>query len=172
MDAALNLKTPFFQSFDASSISSLMQRLAKLSETERRRHPDFLGEGLHFQTFGLAAKPLPLVVKLAKSSFLEQGFTKVKQWRQAIQHLKTVEATNLIPPMEVIENDGVIGLVMPKGQHLAKNQTLALPLEAKLFEMAQALRQAGLVLDDYPQLLHHDGIPFIRDWSDLQMIRR
>lgn len=168
--SSASLKTAFFQSFDASSISSLTQRLAKMSESERRNHSDFLGEGLHFQTFQLRTQPMNLVVKVAKSSFVDQGFQELKRWRRAIQQLKTVSYNTLIPPMEVIENAGVIAIIMPRGQHLGKQPTLSLPLDTELYETAQALRQAGLVLDDYPQLLQCNGIPFIRDWSDLHLM--
>ena len=168
--SSASLKTAFFQSFDASAISSLTQRLAKMNETERRAHGDFLGEGLHFQTFHINTKPMNLVVKVAKSSFLKQGFHELKQWRQAIQQLKNVAYNALIPPMEVMEHSGMIAVVMPKGQHLNKQPTLSVPLDTELYETAQSLRQAGLVLDDYPQLLQCNGIPFIRDWSDLQLI--
>lgn len=164
------LKTAFFQSFDASQASSLTQRLAKMTETERRNQSDFLGEGLHFQTFQLSSKPMNLVIKVAKSSFLNQGFQELKRWRRAIQQLKTVTHNTLIPPMEVFEYAGMIAVVMPRGQHLSKQPTLSVPLDTELYETAQALRQAGLVLDDYPQLLQCNGIPFIRDWSDLQLI--
>lgn len=163
------LAKPFYQSFDASQISSLMDRLGAMSEAERHRHPDYIGEGLHFQTFLLPTKPMRLVLKIAKSSFFEQGPMGIRRWRRAIQHLKEVDVNALIPPMEVLDYNGLIGLVMPKGEHLTQHATFLKPIQDSLLETAHALREAGLVLDDYPQLLQCDGVAFIRDWSDLQI---
>lgn len=170
MTTATSLNTPFFQSFDASRISSLIQKLSKMSEAERRKQPDFLGEGAHFQTFELAAKPLSLVVKIAKTSFLDHRGIDAKRWRKAISQLKQIEHRSLIPPMEVLEYQGLIALVMPKGRHLTRSATLTPAIETELYETALALGKAGLVLDDYPQLIECQGIPFIRDWSDLHVI--
>ncbi len=163
------LTTPFYQSFDASRVTSLMERLGSLSEAERIRHPDFIGAGLHFQAFHLPTKPMPLVLKIAKSSFFEQGPMAVRRWRRAIQHLKDLETNILIPPMEVIDYNGLIAIVMPRGEHLTQQATFLKPIQDSLLETAHALREAGLVLDDYPQLLQCQGVPFIRDWSDLQI---
>lgn len=58
---------------------------------------------------------------------------------------------------------------MPKGNNLSRAAEKTVP--ASLHEVAKALGQAGLILDDYPQVREVLGMPFIIDWSDLSFLR-
>ena len=165
------LKARFYESFDASSVLSFVERINRLSEPERHNLPQCIGEGIHFQCFALDTQPLPLVANVAKRSFLDRGPGAVERWQKAIQDLRHVDDAELVPPMEVIRTHDILVLVMPRGKPIkGPGSGRTKTLETKLIATARALGKAGLILDDYPQILEQGGTPFINDWSDLSRL--
>ena len=168
MPTGSQLREMFYRAYDASLITSFMGRLAAMSETERRSVPGFLGEGMHFQSFEVAAVPMPLAVNIAKASFSKRGEAALARWEDAIRRARSLEGDSLIPPMDVVNAFGLTAIVMPKGKQVSQQGTRV--LDSMLLETSRALGQAGLVLDDYPQVREALGVPFIVDWSDLKAI--
>jgi hypothetical protein len=168
MPAGTQLKEMFYRAYDASRITSFMGRLAAMSEGERRSVQGFLGEGIHFQSFEVAADPLPLAVNIAKVSFSRRGEAALARWEDAIKRARSLEGNSLIPPMDVINSAGLTAIVMPKGKQVSHAGGRV--VDSMLLETSRALGQAGLVLDDYPQVREALGVPFIVDWSDLTAI--
>ena len=166
------LKVPFYDSYDASAVHSVLERLSALSENARRQLPNFLGEGLHFQSFALASSPLPLVLNIAKESFLARSPADIARWRKAMLDLRHIDDAALVPPMEVVRSGELLAIVMPRGERVKKGAAYANQIEEKLLATARALGKAGLALDDYPQILEQGGVPFINDWSDLASVSR
>lgn len=162
------LYAQFYVAFDESALLQFVYGLIALSEQERRGHGAFLGEGFHFQSFSVSTASLPLVVNIAKSSFLRQGDVGLNRWKRAIEIAKAQEETTLIPPMEILSGDDYLAIVMPKGQLVPKSQ--GREIDQLLINTAKDLRRSGLVLDDYPQVRQAFGIPFIIDWSDLNFV--
>lgn len=162
------LREEFYQSFDASRITSLLSTLASIPEADRRRHPDFLGEGTHFQSFSLRGQPMTIAVNIAKSSFMKRGKQQVGRWRNAISELRLLETGDLVPPLEVVEYQGLVAIIMPKGNPVGRDSAGDRELIEKLLETSKSLGKMGLVLDDYPQLVEYRGRYFINDWSDLK----
>jgi hypothetical protein len=161
-----NLKPAFYETFDPSVIMSFLQKLAPLSESQRRQIDGFLGEGMHFQSFGLATTPLELAVSVAKETFTGKGDLAIDHWRDAVNQARKIEGDTLVPPMEILQHMGLTALVMPKGRQMSKD--FCALTDIRLQETSKALGGAGLVLDDYPQLREAQGVPFIIDWSDLK----
>ena len=165
---ASSLKEDFYQSLDHSAVTSFIERICKIPEQERRNVEGFLGEGSHFQSFSLNSKPLPLAINVAKASFLAQGPSAISRWKNAVRDLRTIETQALVPPIECIQSLDQIALVMPQGRPMPGKMVSAQGLDQALNETSRALGKAGLVLDDYPQLVECRGRFFINDWSDLQ----
>jgi hypothetical protein len=163
------LKSLFYQAYDNARISGFLARVAALSETERRNLPGFLGEGSHFQSFEVAATPIHLAVSIAKGSFHKLGDAALRRWSEAMTLAKSLEQAVLVPPMDILQQHGLMAIVMPKGQVVSRQGAKA--VNTLLHETAKALGQAGLVLDDYPQIREAEGVPFIVDWSDLTFVR-
>lgn len=170
MRAIPDLKSLFYASLDASAITTLITRLSKISEAERRFLPGFLGEGVHFQSFELASHPIPLVVNVGKASFLKRGDASLRRWQQAIRLACSIDEETLVPPMDIVNAANLTAIVMPKGQDVAGQA--AKSLDRRLIDTAKALGHLGLVLDDYPQIREIEGVPFIIDWSDLGFMER
>jgi hypothetical protein len=163
------LKAAFYESFDPSAIAAFLRGLSGKTESQRRDVEGFLGEGSHFQSFRMSTRPLELAVSVAKSTFTNRGELALKRWREALNLARKIEGETLVPPMEVIQSDGLTALVMPRGTDLTKASNAA--ANQRLHETSKALGSAGLVLDDYPQLRQAQGVPFIIDWSDLGFLR-
>jgi hypothetical protein len=161
------LKSMFYESFDESRVTTLLSRLAPMSEQSRRGLDQFIGEGSHFQSFSASGLPLDLVVNVAKASFMKGGDVHIKQWCEAMTKARSIESDTLIPPMVVVKHAGLIAVVMPKGQDVDRDA--AKSVGPQLLATAKALGGAGLVLDDYPQVRQALGVPFIIDWSDLAL---
>ena len=165
---ACELKEEFYQSFDATRIEEFIGKLAQTPESDRRQLPGFLGEGTHFQSFVLASQPMQLAVNVAKANFLNKGPMAIGRWRTAIRDLRTIETQALVPPIEIIQYQGLTAIVMPRGTPLTRKGAEARGLNDALIETSRALGKAGLILDDYPQMVEYQGRFFINDWSDLQ----
>ncbi len=169
MSRESNLKTMFYTAFDASLIASFLAKVSTKREPERRTMNEFLGEGTHFQSFQIAATPIPLAVNIAKNAFTQKGEAAIERWKAAIELARSLENADLIPPMSVVFGSGLTAIVMPKGNNLSRAAEKSVP--ASLQDVSKALGQAGLILDDYPQVREVLGIPFIIDWSDLSFLR-
>ncbi len=169
MSRETNLKSMFYTAYDASMIASFLARVATKREQERRAMSEFLGEGTHFQSFQMAATPISLAVNVAKNTFTQKGDAAIGRWKAAIELARSLENAELIPPMAVIFGSGLTAIVMPKGNNLSRAAEKTVP--ASLHDVAKALGQAGLILDDYPQVRELLGQPFIIDWSDLSFLR-
>lgn len=163
-----DLRDEFYRSFDATRITDLLAKLSEMSESDRRKHPHFLGEGTHFQSFALSASPMPIAVNVAKQSFTKRGPQELERWRHSVSELRMLETKELVPPIEVVQYANLTAIIMPKGSPLTRKGAVARSLDDKLQETSRALGKAGLVLDDYPQLVEYDGHYFINDWSDLK----
>jgi hypothetical protein len=163
------LKSLFYQAYDIAKISGFLARVAALPEAERRRLPGFLGEGSHFQSFEVLASPIHLAVSISKGSFQKLGDAALRRWNEAMNLAKSLEQAVLVPPMDVLQQHGVMAIVMPKGQNVSRQGARA--VNSMLHETARALGQVGLVLDDYPQIREAQGVPFIVDWSDLTFVK-
>jgi hypothetical protein len=170
MKAQFNIKESFYLSFDPSRITTFLNSLSLKSEASRRNENSFLGEGTHFQSFQLSTSPIPLAVNVAKGVFMEKSATEVDQWIDSIKKLRSIEFQDLIPPLEVVRSDGLLAIVMPKGKPLQRKGAVAREASDALIQTSRALGHAGLVLDDYPQLVECGGVVFINDWSDLQRV--
>lgn len=161
----IGLKQFFYSSFDESAIATILSRLARIAEIDRRQEKNFIGEGTHFQSFELSTKPLALVANVAKNSFTRQGDAAVSRWQEALSLAQSLEAPTLVPPLAIVRSAGLLAIVMPKGLEVARGQ--AKLIDQQLIDTAKALGSLGLVLDDYPQIREAMGVPFIIDWSDL-----
>lgn len=168
MPGPFDLKASFYASFDESRVTTLLSRLAPMSEQSRRSLDNFLGEGSHFQSFELLGSPINLVVNVAKASFTKAGDVHLKRWCEAIGRAKSIDGETLIPPMAVIRHAGLVAVAMPKGQDVSRETSRG--INHKLMTTAKALGSAGLVMDDYPQVRQLQGVPFIIDWSDLALV--
>lgn len=165
-----NLRTRFYDAYDVSYVMQFISKLATMPEAERRDLPGFLGEGTHFQSFELDSLSLPLAINVGKTSFARRGESALSRWKEAVRVAQSLESASLVPPMDVINAFGLTVLVMPRGKVVSKSG--AKVVDALLQDTAKALGQAGLVLDDYPQIREAEGVPFIIDWSDLGFLNR
>jgi hypothetical protein len=170
MDTERWLAAAFYAAFDESRLMMLVSRLGSLSEASRRGVEAYLGEGAHFQSFSVQSSPIDLVLKVAKSSFTQLGERRVKQWFEALDSIKGIQQGGLVPPMKAFRHDDLILMAMPKGGCLGGEQSTI--IQEKLAVTKQALGQLGLTLDDYPQVLQAVGVPFIIDWSDLEVCQK
>jgi hypothetical protein len=161
----LDLKLLFYQAYDSAKVAGFISRVSALAESERRTVEGFLGEGSHFQSFEVPAKPIYLAVSIAKKAFQKQGDVALRRWAEAMGVAKSLDHATLVPPLDIINQDGVVAVVMPRGQAMSRQRARA--VSTMLHDTARALGQAGLVLDDYPQIFEAQGVPFIVDWSDL-----
>ncbi|MEI6397556.1 MAG: hypothetical protein WCO71_02185 [Pseudomonadota bacterium] len=168
MPAGKQLREMFYRAYDASLITSFLGRLVAISQNERRSVSGFLGEGIHFQSFEVECYPMPLAVNVAKASFSQRGEAAMARWEDAIRRARSLEGDSLIPPMDVVKASGLTAIVMPKGNLVSQGGDRV--IGSMLLETSRALGQAGLVLDDYPQVREALGVPFIVDWSDLTSI--
>jgi hypothetical protein len=166
---ARNLSELFYRSFDHSLALSMIAKFGTSSTAQMRSHPLFLGEGSHFLTFRMQTSPLPLVLKIAKNSTINNTLSLPKNWRQHMSRLKSIQSP-LIPPFELIDVASNYALAMPEGKPLRFSTTLAQPLNDMLQGLAITLRRAGLELNDYPQLVAVQDQFFVHDWSDLQAV--
>jgi hypothetical protein len=169
MSRETNLKAIFYTAFDASLIACFLAKVSAKREAERRAMSEFIGEGSHFQSFQIAASPIPLAVNVAKSTFTQKGDAAIGRWKAAVELARSLEHADLIPPMCVVSGSGLTAIVMPKGNNLSRAAEKSVP--ASLNDVSKALGQAGLILDDYPQVREVLGVPFIIDWSDLSFLR-
>ena len=169
MSADMDLKSSFYQAYDIAKIINFLGRIAAMSEAERRSLPGFLGEGSHFQSFEVNARPIHLAVSVSKATFQRQGDAALRRWTEAMSLAKTLNDAVLVPPMDVINHHDLTAIVMPLGQNVSRQGAKA--VNSMLHDTARALGQAGLVLDDYPQVREAQGVPFIVDWSDLTFVR-
>ena len=170
MTRVSDLKALFYASLDESRVTTLLSRLAPMSESSRRSLDQFLGEGSHFQSFELGASPISIVVNVAKGSFTKGGDVSINRWCEAISRASSIDSDTLIPPMLVFRQAGLVAIVMPKGQTVGREASKT--VNQKLVATAKALGNAGLVMDDYPQVRETMGVPFIVDWSDLAITDR
>jgi hypothetical protein len=169
MTRETSLKMMFYSAYDASLIAAFITKLAAMKEPQRRSLNEFLGEGTHFQSFEINTTPIPLALNIAKHSFTQRGEAAVSRWRAAVELARSLEDAELIPPMDVVHVSGLTAIVLPKGHSISRCN--AKTVDASLLEASKALGQAGLVLDDYPQVREAQGVPFIIDWSDLTFLR-
>ena len=152
----------FYQSFDSSKVFSFFRRLP----------PKTLGEGAHFRVYKLASSSssLPaLSVNIAKPNFYEgKGPQFRKHWIGWIKTLRH-EVVDLIPPLEVIEDEDTLAIVMPFGEDpIEQAATHWQPIAEALTQALKQLEGAGYVIEDKIQGRSWQGIPFICDFSDLQ----
>lgn len=168
MQHPTELKTQFYNSFDASLVNGFLAKIAGMNETERRSMKGFLGEGTHFQSFEIAANPIPLAVNVAKESFVRRGQKAIDKWQRAIEIARSLDDATLVPPMDISYGHGLMAVVMPKGR--LPEKTGSKLIDSMLLDTSRALGQAGLALDDYPQIREAMGVPFIVDWSDLSFV--
>lgn len=159
------LKELFYRSFDRSRLEALL----KLPDARLDREAAFLGQGTHFRAWRLRPEPpgAPcLVLKRAISGLTGPEGLGQRRWADAMRKLKGLGS--LVPPFEVLETDGRIGIVMPYGdQALEKAAPHWLPMQSRLQELDRALAARGLVLQDIPQGRSLGGIPFLYDLSDI-----
>lgn len=165
MNHGNQLRAQFYRCYDPVTLYQFITGICGMSEEARRGLPGFLGEGVHFQSFEFRAGELTMAVNVAKSSFLRRGDLEVARWKDAMGIARNLDNADLIPPMEVLSIADCLAVIMPKGGEVSK--IAGRKLESQLVDTARALRRAGLVLDDYPQLREVAGVPFIIDWSDL-----
>lgn len=163
-----NLKSQFYTAYDVSLVNSFLSKISGMCENERRHLNGFLGEGTHFQSFELNVSPIPLAINVAKDSFQKRGQKALDKWQRAIEVARSLDEAALVPPMDVLNVFGLTAVVMPKGKVPERSSTKM--LDVMLLDTARALGQAGLALDDYPQVREAQGVPFIVDWSDLTFV--
>jgi len=168
MNQENQLRAKFYRCYDPVALYQFITRIRGMSEDARRGLPEFLGEGVHFQSFEFRASDFIMAVNVAKSTFLRRGDLEVARWKDAMGIARTLENAELIPPMEVLSIGDSLAVIMPKGGEVSK--FTGRKLESQLLDTARALGRAGLVLDDYPQLREAGGVPFIIDWSDLSFV--
>lgn len=160
------LRELFYRVFDRSR----MEALLKVPDEKLDREAAFLGEGQHFRAWRLRgghAGETPLVLKRASPGLGPLGGVERRQWVQAVTRLKGVGG--LVPPFEVLQIEGHIGIVMPYGDKaLVEAAPHWQPMQSRLAELDQDLAARGLTLGDIPQGRSLSGIPFVYDLSDVQ----
>lgn len=158
------LRAAFWAEYDASRVSAILRRWASGEPAPGR----VLGEGEHYQAIHLQAIP-GLVLKKAKDTVGVPGSPERRQWQAAFGRLKMAKDLPLVPPMELLEAGGALGLVMPFGdQPMANAAQHWQPIADVVADLRRQLEGLGLELADTAQGRARKGTPFLYDFSDLR----
>lgn len=159
------IKTKFQKSFDPS-------RVIHFVKSRNSAHVEPIGEGTHFRSYRMRCGEDGIVVSLAKPTFRDGLRASQEEWRRRMYVVKGLSAP-LIPPLEALWVEDQLALIMP---YLPQAEEAALPHWQPLTEhietLKQRLRQQGLYLADVIQIRCLNGVPFIMDWSDLDVLSR
>lgn len=157
------IKTKFQKSFDPSLVIHFVK-------SRNNAHVEPIGEGTHFCSYRMRGGDDGIVVSLAKATFREGLRASQEEWRRRMYVVKGLSAP-LIPPLEALWVHDQLALVMP---YLPQTEAAAsphwLPLNNPIKTLKQSLRQQGLYLADVVQIRCISGVPFVMDWSDLDVL--
>jgi hypothetical protein len=155
------LKTEFYSQFDRSKAELWLE----LSDQEMEGKGRLLGTGSHFRAWAVGG----VVFKRAlPDTFGKKGALNLRGWQEALA--KAPGVGELMPPFELLVLGEQVGMVMPFGSEpMAMAGKAWFPLADRTLEFERALTQAGLVLDDVPQIRCRAGVPFLVDLSDLKL---
>ncbi len=134
-----------------------------------------IGEGTHFRAYSMRCLEEPIVISVAKSSFLErERGMGCRRWLEAMQDLQSLRAP-LIPPFRIFRatHSSDLALVTPFGEGSAESCHPRWHPISHWVEITKAiLAHSSLQIDDVFQLRSQNGVPFIHDFSDLKFIGR
>lgn len=163
------VKHDFYRAFDPSLVTSFLND--QLSNAYYRApNAELLGEGNHFRVYKLKlSSNMALAVSCAKPKFLKQLPAQKRSW---VSMMKAVQGINhvLIPPMELFETEDQLAYIQPccTGEIFLLNKAYLSKLSQSL---DRVLYEHQLRLIDGQQILAHEGLAFVVDWSDLTSIR-
>jgi hypothetical protein len=164
---ASDLYQHFYTSFDTSR---LMQILITYNSLKAEQHRDFLGSGQHFYSLKINQQglSLPLVISIARESFVLNKDQDVERWIKAIKRLKPLRHP-LIPPIEILQQNTALAYITPFASPLLslKEQKQG-PLKGQIEDLNLLLAHQNLFIDDVWQIGLVDTLPIAIDWSDLK----
>jgi hypothetical protein len=161
------LKDQYYRSFDRSYLQSLVKKIGSDASLASQLK---IGEGFHFTAYRVPrSQPMALSVSIAQDSFKDQlGEINVEKWRRNIERLSKL-GLKLVPPLELIAEEGIMALVMPYGDAPAESAALHWqPLERLKTDLTAELAKNKLVIDDVLQIHCWQHVPFVVDFSDLK----
>lgn len=157
------IKTKFQKSFDPSLVIHFVK-------SRNGAHFELLGEGTHFRSYRMRSGEDGVVVSLAKSTFRNGLRASQEEWRRRIYVVKGLNIP-LVPPLEALWVQDQLALIMPYMPQTELAISPAwLPLQNHIETLQQNLRQQSLHLADVIQIRCIDGVPFVMDWSDLDVL--
>ncbi len=163
MQAVQFIKTKFQKSFDPSLVIHFVK-------SRIETHVELIGEGSHFRSYRMRSGEDGVVVSLAKPTFRDGLRASQEEWRRRIYVVKGLNAP-LIPPIEALWVHDQLAVVMPYMPQAEEAASSAwLPLKNHTQTLQQSLRQQGFFLADVLQIRCLNGVPFLIDWSDLDVL--
>lgn len=157
------IKTKFQKTFDPSLVIHFVK-------SRNETHVELIGEGTHFRSYRMRGGEDGVVVSLAKANFRDGLRASQEEWRRRLYVVKGLNAP-LIPPLETLWVHDQLAVVMPYMPQKEDSASPAwLPLKNHTTTLQQKLRQQGFFLADVLQIRCLDGVPFVIDWSDLDLL--
>lgn len=156
-------KMHFHCGWDPSWVRTSLERVSR-----HRDHPSLIGEGTHFKVWQLLAPnhQNPLVIKLAKTTFLRGLKTEQERW---VRHMNQLKGENvpMFPPCEIFWFEDRIAIGMPFFPNVI------MPSQHRLYSreikaLLEALNDRGMHLDDHLQIGIMNDEAYVLDWSDLK----
>lgn len=164
---SMALYETFYHTYDASRISGLFSRFLSLEDP--RHDTQWIGEGRCSLVYKIpTGKGMDLALSIVKADFFERKPQPTREhWLNTMTTLHRHAANRqlpLIPPFELLNLRGQVGLVLPFGKVLRSDSPA---MEAAANDLNQLLAGLGLRLNDHLQLAMWQGEIFIHDFSDL-----
>ena len=159
-----NLFETFYHALDPSLAHSML-----VEYVEKKTPPStcLLGEGCFFKSYLINTNiEMNFALNLLKDEYRGSTFYT---WLKLLQKLKKLE-NYLIPPFEISSYKEGFSLIMPFGIEGQFSEHW-LPICNEIENLEDNLKQNKLILNDSIQMKSWNGIPFIHDFSDLDIIK-
>jgi len=158
------LEKRFYSCYDPSRVYDFLG--------SSRKEEKLMGTGSHFSAYKLNVNGLELAIKVSSNTASDKSQLDLAELEKVLLKLKRLKLP-LVPPMEIEFFNDYLLVVQPFAEKQIDRYSELWPVfQQKLEEFYKGLRDNDLALVDTIQGGISCEIPFIYDFSDLQVLKK